>query len=97
LESIGVLIFDEFHERGLDTDLALGIVRLLQQTVRPELRIVVMSATLAAERVSAYLGGCPIVASEGRLFPVDIVYEARSLADPWPIAAAQATVRLLER
>ena len=49
LESTGVVIFDEFHERGLDSDLALGMVRLIQQTVRPELRIVVMSATLAVE------------------------------------------------
>ena len=97
LETVSVIVFDEFHERGLDTDLALGIVRLLQQTVRPDLRIVVMSATLAAERVSAYLDGCPIVASEGRLFPVEVVYEPRSLADPWPIAAAQATIRLLDR
>src|SRR6516225_9766049 len=46
LEEYGVVILDEFHERGLDSDLALGLVRLIQQTVRPELRIVVMSATL---------------------------------------------------
>src|SRR5262245_6711148 len=58
LEKYGVVIFDEFHERGLDNDLALGLVRLIQQTVRPELRIVVMSATLATESVAAYLGGC---------------------------------------
>src|SRR5262249_10318299 len=45
LESTGIVVFDEFHERGLDSDLALGMVRLVQQTVRPELRIVVMSAT----------------------------------------------------
>src|SRR5438132_2868051 len=46
LESAGVVLFDEFHERGLDSDLALGMLRLVQQTVRPELRLVVMSATL---------------------------------------------------
>src|SRR6516164_2747200 len=77
LESTRVVLFDEFHERGLESDLALGMVRLVQQTVRPELRIVVMSATLAVESVSAYLGGCPSVAGEGRLHPVEIVYEPR--------------------
>jgi ATP-dependent helicase HrpB len=97
LESARVVIFDEFHERGLDSDLALGMVRLVQQTVRPELRIVVMSATLAAEAVSAYLGGCPVIASEGRSFPVEIVHEARPERQPWPLAVAQAVERTLER
>jgi ATP-dependent helicase HrpB len=97
LESVGVLVFDEFHERGLDSDLALGIARLLQQTVRPDLRIVAMSATLAVERVAAYLGDCPVIASEGRLFPVEIEYQPRSLQVSWPEAAADAAARLLER
>jgi ATP-dependent helicase HrpB len=97
LESTGVVIFDEFHERGLESDLALGMVRLVQQTVRPELRIVVMSATLAVEVVSAYLGECPIIASEGRSFPVEIVHEARSERQPWPLAVARAVERTLER
>src|SRR2546421_688837 len=51
LESVGIVVFDEFHERALDNDLALGMIRLLQTTVRPDLRIVVMSATLATESV----------------------------------------------
>jgi ATP-dependent helicase HrpB len=97
LESTSVVIFDEFHERGLDSDLALGMVRLVQQTVRPELRIVVMSATLAAEAVSAYLGGCPIIASEGRLFPVEVQYERRPERLSWPAATAAAVARLHER
>jgi ATP-dependent helicase HrpB len=97
LESTRVVIFDEFHERGLESDLALGMVRLVQQTVRPELRIVVMSATLAVEAVSAYLGGCPIIASEGRSFPVEIVHEAKPERQPWPPAVAQAVERTLER
>ena len=78
LESAGTVIFDEFHERGLDSDLALGMTRLLQQTVRPDLRLVVMSATLDVRTVAAYLGGCPVVESAGRLFPVEILHE------PWP-------------
>jgi ATP-dependent helicase HrpB len=97
LESVGTVLFDEFHERSLENDLALGIVRLVQQTVRPELRLVVMSATLAVEAVSAYLGGCPVVASEGRLHPVEVVYEPRPEHRPWPVATAQAIGRLLDR
>src|SRR5437660_6881346 len=77
LESVSIVLFDEFHERSLDNDLALGIVRLVQQTVRPDLRLVVMSATLAVESVAAYLGDCPVIVSEGRLFPVEILHEPR--------------------
>ena len=97
LESTSAILFDEFHERGLESDLVLGMVRLVQQTVRPELRIVVMSATLDVEIVSTHLGGCPIVVSEGRLFPVDIVYHAKPNEVRWPVAAANAVRRLIER
>jgi len=74
LDSTAVVVFDEFHERGLESDVALGMVRLLQQTVRADLRIVVMSATLDAPRIAAYLGGAPVMVSEGRLHPVEITY-----------------------
>jgi ATP-dependent helicase HrpB len=97
LESAAVVIFDEFHERGLESDLALGMVRLVQQTVRPELRVVVMSATLAAGPVAEYLGGCPVVVSEGRHYPVEIHYEPRPEHRPWPAAVAQAVERLLDQ
>jgi ATP-dependent helicase HrpB len=97
LESAGTVIFDEFHERSLENDLALGMVRLVQQTVRPDLRIVVMSATLAVEAVSAYLGGCPVVTGEGRQYPVEVLYEPRPEHRPGPAAAAQAVGRLLDR
>src|SRR5262245_34741777 len=97
LESVGVVVFDEFHERSLDTDLALAMVRLVQQTVRPDLRIVVISATLNVETVSAYLGSCPIIASEGRLHPIEVLYEPKPLHQPWSVAAARATERLLGR
>src|SRR5207237_9732468 len=63
----------------------------------PELRLSVMSAALAVEAGAAYLGGCPIVVSEGRLHPVDIAYEPRPERLPWPAAAAQAAARLLDR
>ncbi|HBH55073.1 MAG TPA: ATP-dependent helicase HrpB [Planctomycetaceae bacterium] len=74
LEQVSVVVFDEFHERGLNVDLALGMVRRIQQTVRPDLKIVVMSATLAAQPIAAYLGNCPIVAAQGSLFPVEVEY-----------------------
>jgi ATP-dependent helicase HrpB len=97
LESVAVVIFDEFHERSLDTDLAIAMVYLVQQTVRPDLRIVVMSATLAVEAVQIYLGGCPVVASEGRLHPVTIHYEPRSTEQPLPVAVTRAVECLLDQ
>ncbi len=102
LESAGAVVFDEFHERGLESDLALGMVRLVQQTVRPDFRIIVMSATLAVENVAAFLGGCPVVEGEGRQYPVEVVYEPPSvgarLPRPYvPAAAARAAERLLDR
>lgn len=97
LEWASVVVFDEFHERGLESDLALGMVRLVQQTVRPELKIVAMSATLAVESVSAFLGGCPIITSEGRLHPVEIIYEPKPSEQSWPNAVASAVERMLDR
>jgi ATP-dependent helicase HrpB len=63
LPDIAAVVFDEFHERSLASDLALAMVRQVQQSVRPELKIVVMSATLAAQPIADYLGGCPTVES----------------------------------
>lgn len=74
LDDVGVVIFDEFHERNLNSELAIGMIRKVQLTVRPELKIVVMSATLAAEPIAHYLSDCPVVVSEGRLHPVAIEY-----------------------
>lgn len=91
LERISAIVFDEFHERGLESDLALGLVRLVRQTVRPDLRVVVMSATIDAGPVSAYLGDCPVVTSEGRTFPVEIRYRPRRADVTFPEAAAMAT------
>jgi len=74
LADVGMLLFDEFHERNLMSDVALALVKQLQQTQRPDLKIVVMSATLDAEPVAKYLGGCPVLVSEGQSFPVEIYY-----------------------
>ena len=74
LESVAAVVFDEFHQRSLNSDLALAMVRRVQETVRPELKLVVMSATLAAEPIARWLGECPVVESQGRLHPVEIRY-----------------------
>ncbi len=95
LDSVAVVVFDEFHERSLDTDLSLGMVRRVQQTVRPDLKIVVMSATLGVEAVSAFLGNAPIVASEGRLYPVEILYEPPGDNARLGVAVARAVERCL--
>lgn len=77
LDGVRILVFDEFHERSLPTDLALSLARRVQDEVRDDLKIVVMSATLDALKVSSFLGGAPIVRSEGRSYPVDIRYLTR--------------------
>jgi ATP-dependent helicase HrpB len=77
LEDVSAVVIDEFHERTIDMDMVLGMLVRIRQTVRPDLRVVVMSATLAAEPVARLLGGCPIIHAEGRPFPVQIKYERR--------------------
>jgi ATP-dependent helicase HrpB len=72
LENVGAVVLDEFHERHLQTDLALAYLKALQSGPRPDLRIVVMSATLDATSVALYLGACPILKVDARLFPIVI-------------------------
>ena len=74
LEGVGLVIFDEFHERSLDADLALALTLNGRALLRdePPLKVLVMSATLEGERLSALLGDAPVVRSEGCMFPVDI-------------------------
>lgn len=74
LEGIGVVVFDEFHERSIDSDLALAMVRQVRADVRPDLQIVVMSATLDPDPISRYLGACPTVECPGRTFPIAVEY-----------------------
>ena len=97
LESVGAVVFDEFHERSLNSDLALAMVRRVQETVRPELKMVVMSATLAAEPIAQWLGDCPVVESRGRLHAVEIRYleelGRRTVAE----RAADAVEQILDR
>lgn len=84
LEEVGLVIFDEFHERSLQADLAFALCLQLQQVLRPDLKILIMSATLDGEGLSSRLDGAPIVTSQGRLFPVTIRYSDRE--DEMPLA-----------
>lgn len=79
LEGTAAVIFDEFHERRLDSDLALAMAHRVQQTVRADLKLVVMSATLDPEPIAAYLGGCSTLESPGREYPVTVRYVGRLL------------------
>jgi ATP-dependent helicase HrpB len=82
LPGVGLVIFDEFHERSLEADLALALTLDARAQLNESLRLLVMSATLDTQRVSALLGQAPVVESGGKLFPVDVRYAPpRSGAD----------------
>jgi ATP-dependent helicase HrpB len=80
LAGVGAVVLDEFHERHLEGDLALALLRRLQRNHRRDLRLVVMSATLDAEPVAAYLGGARTMRAEGRQHPLEIEYTPHSAA-----------------
>jgi ATP-dependent helicase HrpB len=80
LERAWCVVLDEFHERHLEGDLALALLRRLQRTSRPDLRLVAMSATLDAAPLAAYLGGARVIRSEGRQYPLEIEYTPHSAA-----------------
>jgi ATP-dependent helicase HrpB len=77
LDGVSAVIFDEFHERSLDADLGLALARDVQQGLREDLRILVMSATIDGARIAKLLGDAPVIASEGRAFPVETRYVGR--------------------
>ena len=91
LAGVSTVILDEFHERHLDTDLALALLRRL-----PNIRLIVMSATLDAAPVATYLGGCPILRSEGKLYELTIEYTPHSPA-PLEEQVASALEKLTQR
>jgi ATP-dependent helicase HrpB len=74
LEQAGLVIFDEFHERSLAADLSLALTRQAQSLLRPELRILLMSATMDVHSLSRVLGDAPIVSAEGRVHPIEYKY-----------------------
>jgi ATP-dependent helicase HrpB len=77
LEGVAAVIFDEFHERSLDADLGLALARDVQQGLREDLRILVMSATIDGARIAKLLDDAPVIASEGRAFAVETRYVGR--------------------
>lgn len=87
LEGVGIVIFDEFHERSLQADTALAFCLDVQRHLRDDLKIVVMSATLETGPVSSLLGDAPVVGCEGRTYPVEIRY----LGEPDKDSARAAT------
>ena len=82
LSDVAAVLFDEFHERSLDADLGLALARDAQTGLREDLRILVMSATLDGARVAKLLGEAPVIASEGRAFPVETRYLGRKVDAP---------------
>ncbi|QND74476.1 ATP-dependent helicase HrpB [Tardiphaga robiniae] len=77
LRNIGAVLFDEFHERSLDADMGLALARDAQTGLREDLRILVMSATIDGVRIAKLLGDAPVIASEGRAYPVETRYLGR--------------------
>jgi len=95
MKGVGAVILDEFHERHLEGDLALALLRRLQRTRGPDLRLIVMSATLDAAPIASYLGSCPVLRSEGKLHELAIEYTPHSAA-PLEEQVALALERLLK-
>ncbi len=96
IEDVGAVVLDEFHERSLNADLLLGMLRQVQQVLRDDLRIIVMSATLDAGPLEAFLG-TQILRTRGTLFPVDIRYRPTRPREKMTSHAADTILRTAER
>jgi len=95
LTGIAAILFDEFHERSLDGDFGLALALDVQGALRPDLRLLVMSATLDGARVARLLDGAPVIESAGRAFPVEIRHRDRAAGMPVEDAMASAILDLL--
>src|SRR5215469_15350898 len=95
LEGVAAVLFDEFHERSLDADLGLAFARDAQVHLRPDLKLLVMSATLDPAPVAALLGEAPVIESHGRVFPVETRYVGRDPAARIEDQAVRAALRAL--
>lgn len=82
LEGVSCVVFDEFHERRADCDLALALVRQARRLLRPDLRLLVMSATLDLEPLAAGLDGAQLITSEGRAWPVELAHQPPRRDEP---------------
>lgn len=90
LEGVGAVLFDEFHERSLDADLGLALARDSQSVLRPDLKLVVMSATLDIAGIARLLRDAPVIEAKGRMFPVETLYLGRDPAERFEDAVARA-------
>lgn len=90
-----IVVLDEFHERSQHTDLCFAMLAELRRTVRDDLRIVVMSATLDPGPAAAFLGDAPIVRAEGRAFPVSLAFDPRPATAPLPERVARSVIHQL--
>lgn len=95
LEGVGLVIFDEFHERSLNADLGLALSLETQSLLRPELRLLLMSATLDGVAIARLLDDAPVIASEGRTFPIETRYVPRRAGQSVEGAVASAVRRAL--
>jgi ATP-dependent helicase HrpB len=93
LRGISAIVFDEFHERHLYGDISLARALQIQQSIRPDLKLVVMSATLDAVQLKSYLAPCEVLTSQGRTFPVTVEYLSKPVDfehDPvWAVATRE--------
>ena len=90
LEEVGLVIFDEFHERSLQADLALALCLQVQELLRSDLRILIMSATLDGDKLSGLLHNAPIITSSGRQYPVELKYFPTDKDEKLTVSAARA-------
>lgn len=90
LDGVAAVLFDEAHERNIDTDLALALCLDLQRALRPELRLLAMSATLDGAAFAGLLGNAPVIESLGRAWPVTMKHRARDLAEARDLPEAMA-------
>jgi len=97
LEQVGAILFDEFHERSLHADVGLALALESQSLVRPDLRLLVMSATLDGTSVASLLGDAPILLSEGRAFTVETYFRPRRADQSAESAVASAVMHALDR
>lgn len=95
LEGVGLVIFDEFHERSLQADLAVALTHQVQSVLRSDLRMLIMSATLEGEKISARFGNAPILTSAGRQYPVTFIHVPTEKDDRLAASVTQTIVKAL--
>ena len=96
LSDVGLVIFDEFHERNLSAEIGLAMTLDCQRALRPDLRLMVMSATLDPDPIAAHLGKADIHTAEARLFPVETCLLRKTPTSPIPTSAAEAVLRAIQ-